>query len=66
MSLLHLRGVQMMLEKIKLQKYFKIRKGTSYLPHSPLLRCFKKNWDLIWLEYCLNDSITLKRCSNHA
>ena len=73
MNSLHLRGVQMMPEKIKLQKYLKIRKGTKNVrnPHIlrtlPILHIFdvlKIFWDFIWLGYCLNELITLKGCSN--
>ena len=70
---LHLRGVQMMPEKIKLQKYLKIRKGTknvrnlNILRNLPILNFFdvlKFCGDIVWLGYCLNEFITLKGYSN--
>ena len=72
---LHLRGVQMKFEKIRLQKYLEIRKGRKNVrnPHipctHPILHFFdvlKIFWDLIWLAYYLNEFITLKGCSNEA
>ena len=59
----------MMPEKIILQKYLKIRKGTKNVrnPHIlhtlPILHFFEiliQFWDFIWLGHCLNESITLK------
>ena len=38
MTQLHLRGVQMMLEKIILQKYLKIGKGTKNVRNPHILR----------------------------
>ena len=65
----------MMLRKIKLQKYVKIRKGTKNVrnPHIlrtlPILNFFdvlKFCGDIVWLGYCLNEFMTLKGCSNDA
>ena len=56
MSSLLLRGVQMMPEKIKLQKYLKIKKGTKNVRNPHILRTLlilhifdvlKKFWDFI-------------------
>ena len=75
MSSKHLRGVQMMPKKIKLQKYLKIRKGTKNMRNSHILRTLpilhifdvlKQIWDFICLRYCLNEVITLKGYSNDA
>ena len=75
MSSLHLRGIQMIPEKIKLQKYLKIRKGTKNVRNLNILRtlpilnffdALKKFWDIVWLGYCLNDFMTRKGCSNDA
>ena len=75
MSLLHLRVVQMMPEKIKHQKYFKIRKCTKNMKTHHILRTFlilhffdalKFFWDFLWLRYCLDRFITLKGGSNDA
>ena len=75
MSSLHLRGVQMKPENIKLKKHLKIRKGMKnvrnpYILHTlPILHfldVLKIYWDLIWLAYYLNEFITLKGCSNEA
>ena len=73
MSSLLLRGVQMMPEKIKLQKYLKIKKGTKNVRNPHILRSlpilhlfelFKIFWDFIWLGYCLNRSVILRRWLN--
>ena len=73
MSSLHLRGVQMIPRKIKLQKYLKVRNGMKNMrnPHIlctlPILHYFKvlkQIWDIVQLEYYLNEFITLKGCSN--
>ena len=75
MTSLHLRGIQMMLEKIKLQKYLKTRKGTKNVknPHIlctlPILHFFdalKMFRDFTWLRYCLNRFIILSGCSNNS
>ena len=60
-----LRGIQMMSEKIKLKKYFKIRILTFFVP-SPFSTSltFQNFLDFIWHGYCLNSFITLRRCSN--
>ena len=67
-----LRGVQMILEKIKIQKYFKITKGTKNVRNPKILRTlhifhffelFKNFWDFKWLGYCLDRIITLRGCS---
>ena len=59
--------------KIKIQKYYKISKGTKNvrIPHVlytlPILHffeLFKTFWDFIWLEYFLNRLFTLRKCSN--
>ena len=59
MSSLLLRGVQMMPEKIKLQKYLKIKKGTKNVRNPHILRTLlilhifdvlKKIWDSILLD----------------
>ena len=72
---IHLRGVEMMPEKIILQKYKKIRKGTKNVRNPHILRTlsflhffelFKIFWEFVWLGYCLNRFITLRRCSNDA
>ena len=56
MSPLHLRGIQMMLEKIILQKYLKIGKGMKNVRNPHILRTIlilhffdtlKKFWDFI-------------------
>ena len=73
MSPLYLRYVQMMSENIIFQKYLKIRKDTKnvrnlHILHTlPILHFFdvlKLFWDILWLGYCLNEFITLMRCSN--
>ena len=65
----------MMHEKIILQNYLRIRKGTKNVrnPHIyrtlPILHFFenlKLFWDFIWLGYCVNELVTLKGCSNDA
>ena len=59
----------MISEKIKIQKYEKINKGTKNVKNPHILRTlpilhffelFKNFGDFIWLEYCLNRFITLK------
>ena len=75
MSSLHIRVVQIIPRKIKLQKYLKIRKGTKNVRNLHILRtlpilhffdALKKFWDFIWVGYCLNELIKLKGCSNDA
>ena len=72
---LHLRGDQMMPEKIILKKYLKIRNCMKNVRNSHILRTLpilhffeilKYFGDFIWFGYCLNESITLKGCSNDA
>ena len=63
------------LEKWKSKNTKKITKGTKNVrnPHIhctlPILHFFellKNIWDFIWLRYCLNKFITLRRCSNES
>ena len=60
MSSLHLRGVQMIPEKIKLQKYLKIRNGMKNVknPHIfctlPILHFFEIFFKKIGTSYDLN------------
>ena len=62
-------------EKIILQKYLKIRKGTKNVRIPYIFRTLsilhffvtlKFFWDFIWFWFCLNVFIILKRCSNDA
>ena len=65
-----------MSEKIKLQKYLKIRKSTKNVRNPYILRTLlpilylfenlKLFWDFIWVGYCLNEFITFKGYSNDA
>ena len=73
MSSLHLRGVQIIPEKVKLPKYLKIRNSTKNVwnPHVlhtlSILHFFdilKNIWDIVWLEYYLDEFIIFKGCSN--
>ena len=75
MSSLHLKGVQMIPEKNQIPKILTIRKGMKNVRNPHILRTLpimhfidvlKKNWDIVWLGYCLNEFITLKECSNDA
>ena len=65
----------MIFEKIHIQKYSKIHKGTKNvrnpyilrtLPNLHFFEVFKIFWDIMWFGYCLNRFITLKGCPNDA
>ena len=61
--------------KIIIKKYLKIRKGAKKVRNPHILYtliilhffdALKIFWDFIWLDYCLNEFIILKMCSNDA
>ena len=63
----------MISEKIQIQKYSKIHKGTKNVRNPHILRTlpilhlfevFKIFWDFIWIGYDLNRFITLRRWGN--
>ena len=62
----------MISEKIKVQKYLKIRQGMKNVKNPNILRTlpiliielFKNFGDFIWLGYCLNRFIIRRRWSN--
>ena len=64
-GLLRSVGVPVMPEKIKLQKYLKIRKGTENMWNPYILRTIPI-LHFVWVRYCLNMFITLSGCSNDA
>ena len=70
---LHLGSGEMISGKIQIQKYKKIHKSTKNVrnPHIlrtlPILhffRLFKIFWNIIWLGYCLNRYVTLRKWWN--
>ena len=63
----------MISRKIQIQKYKKIHKGAKYVRNPHILRTLsilhflgliEICWDFIWVGYCLNSFIKLRRCSN--